>query len=201
MRVAYMQASNSQDPRTKNGALVVAANGYQLLAVGHNRIVPAVLETPERLADRQTKLKYITHAEAYAVCQVARCGHTTEGATMVATWAACVDCAKLIVAAGIGTVVRHRHAAQSRPEWERSLAADDDQCGRAEQGPADQYVHPSVLHQVLLDGLSEVFSAQAHAFDAEVILVLHLFHDGDTGHLTLLHGVETLREVVPRGST
>lgn len=126
MRVAYMQASNSQDPRTKNGALVVAANGYQLLAAGHNRIVPAVLETPERLADRQTKLKYITHAEAYAVCQVARCGHTTEGATMVATWAACVDCAKLIVAAGIGTVVRHRHAAQSRPEWERSLAAGDE---------------------------------------------------------------------------
>jgi dCMP deaminase len=46
----------------------------------------------------------VIHAEANAICKLARQGVSGEGATLFLTHAPCVECAKLIIQAGIKSV-------------------------------------------------------------------------------------------------
>lgn len=60
-------ASWSKDPRTKVGAVVVAAGDRRKVAHGYNGFPPGVGDTAERLADRDTKNKLVQHAEQNAL--------------------------------------------------------------------------------------------------------------------------------------
>jgi dCMP deaminase len=48
---------------------------------------------------------YVLHAEANAITKIARSGNSSEGATMYVTASPCIECAKLIIQAGIRRVV------------------------------------------------------------------------------------------------
>ena len=48
---------------------------------------------------------YVLHAEANAITKVARSGNSSEGATLYVTSSPCIECAKLIIQAGIKRVV------------------------------------------------------------------------------------------------
>ncbi len=48
---------------------------------------------------------YVLHAEANAITKVARSNNSSEGATLYVTASPCVECAKLIIQAGIRRVV------------------------------------------------------------------------------------------------
>ena len=48
---------------------------------------------------------YVLHAEANAITKIARSGNSSEGATMYVTASPCIECAKLIIQAGIKRVV------------------------------------------------------------------------------------------------
>ena len=48
---------------------------------------------------------YVLHAEANAITKVARSNNSSEGATLYVTAAPCIECAKLIIQAGIRRVV------------------------------------------------------------------------------------------------
>lgn len=48
---------------------------------------------------------YVLHAEANAITKVARSNNSSEGATLYITASPCLDCAKLIIQAGIRRVV------------------------------------------------------------------------------------------------
>lgn len=48
---------------------------------------------------------YVLHAEANAITKVARSNNSSEGATLYVTASPCLDCAKLIIQAGIKRVV------------------------------------------------------------------------------------------------
>ena len=48
---------------------------------------------------------YVLHAEANAITKVAKSGNSSEGATLYVTASPCVECAKLIIQAGIRRVV------------------------------------------------------------------------------------------------
>lgn len=48
---------------------------------------------------------YVLHAEANAITKVAKSGNSSAGATLYVTAAPCVECAKLIIQAGITRVV------------------------------------------------------------------------------------------------
>ena len=52
----------------------------------------------------QTK-PYVLHAEANAILKVAKSTNSTEGATLYCTLSPCIECAKLIIQAGIIRVV------------------------------------------------------------------------------------------------
>ena len=48
---------------------------------------------------------YVLHAEANAITKVARSNNSSEGSTLYVTASPCLDCAKLIIQAGIRRVV------------------------------------------------------------------------------------------------
>jgi dCMP deaminase len=47
----------------------------------------------------------VLHAEANAITKIARSGNNSDGATLYVTAAPCIECAKLIIQAGIKRVV------------------------------------------------------------------------------------------------
>lgn len=96
---------NSTDPSTQNAAVLYDAQGC-VLAEGWNCFPNGFEETPERWG-RPQKYQYVEHAERNSIYCAARLGVATKGATMVAPWAACFDCARAIIQAGITTLIRH----------------------------------------------------------------------------------------------
>ncbi len=48
---------------------------------------------------------YVLHAEANAITKVAKSGNSSSGATLYVTAAPCLECAKLIIQAGVRRVV------------------------------------------------------------------------------------------------
>lgn len=107
MKSAYSHAmAHATDPSTQNGAILV--NGYsEILASGANHFPRGVKETPERW-QRPAKYLRVEHAERNCIYDAARRGVKTDGLIMVCPWAACSDCARAIIQAGIRHVISHR---------------------------------------------------------------------------------------------
>lgn len=119
LAVAYREATNSHDPSTQNGALILIDGKIETL--DHNRFPDGVEELPERY-ERPLKYKVIEHAERNAIFAAAKKGICTHGATMVCPWAACSDCARAIIQAGIKTLVTHKQAFDRSPDhWKKDI--------------------------------------------------------------------------------
>ena len=93
IRMASIWAENSYCERRQVGALIVKYNG-----------TPAGFENVCEDANGVTK-PYVLHAEANAITKIARSNNSSDGATMYVTASPCIECAKLIIQAGIKRVV------------------------------------------------------------------------------------------------
>ena len=101
LRMARIWAENSYCDRRKVGALMV--KDRTIISDGYNG-TPAGFENI--CEDEQGVTKpYVLHAEANAITKVARSGNSSEGSTLYITASPCLDCAKLIIQAGIRRVV------------------------------------------------------------------------------------------------
>ena len=115
---AEAAASKSKDPSTKVGCTILD-DDFNILASGWNGFPRGVKDTDERLGDRSVRLALTVHAEANAIAASARTGRCLKGGTIVVTSLfPCVDCAGLIVQAGIRRVVAPRIRAESK--WKES---------------------------------------------------------------------------------
>lgn len=101
MRMARIWAENSYCERRKVGALLVKDN--MIISDGYNG-TPSGFENVCEDNDNKTK-PYVLHAEANAITKVARSNNSSEGATLYVTASPCIECAKLIIQAGIKRVV------------------------------------------------------------------------------------------------
>lgn len=101
MRMAFIWAENSYCKRRKVGALLV--KDKMIISDGYNG-TPAGFENVCEDEDNVTK-PYVLHAEANAITKVARSNNSSEGATLYVTSSPCIECAKLIIQAGIKRVV------------------------------------------------------------------------------------------------
>ena len=104
MRMARIWAENSYCTRRQVGALIVKGN--MIISDGYNGTpsgFPNVCEGEDGLT-----LPYVLHAEANAITKIARSGNNSDGATLYVTDAPCIECAKLIIQAGIVRVVYAR---------------------------------------------------------------------------------------------
>lgn len=117
---AWRAAEASPDPDTKNGAILVSPLGDVVLAAC-NRFPRGVEETAARW-ERPAKYQFVEHAERNAIYQAAHNGLKTAGLTMVCPWAACAECARAIIQAGIVRLVREPLPVSS---WSESIALGD----------------------------------------------------------------------------
>lgn len=101
LRMARIWAENSYCQRRKVGALVV--KDKMIISDGYNG-TPSGFENICEEGNNVTK-PYVLHAEANAITKLARSDNNSQGATLYITAAPCIECAKLIIQAGIKRVV------------------------------------------------------------------------------------------------
>lgn len=101
IRMAAVWAENSYCQRRKVGALLV--KDKMIISDGYNG-TPSGFENICEGDDGKT-LPYVLHAEANAITKVARSNNSSDGSTLYVTTAPCIECAKLIIQAGIKRVV------------------------------------------------------------------------------------------------
>lgn len=101
IRMAGIWAENSYCQRRKVGALIV--KDKMIISDGYNG-TPSGFENICEDENNVTK-PYVLHAEANAITKIARSSNSSAGATMYVTAAPCIECAKLIIQAGIRRVV------------------------------------------------------------------------------------------------
>lgn len=101
LRMARIWSENSYCKRRKVGALLV--KDKMIISDGFNGTpsgFPNVCEDEENRT-----LPYVLHAEANAITKVAKSNNSSLGSTLYVTDSPCIECAKLIIQAGIKRVV------------------------------------------------------------------------------------------------
>ena len=105
IRMASIWSENSYCQRRKVGALIV--KDKMIISDGYNG-TPSGFENVCEDDNNVTK-PYVLHAEANAITKIARSNNSSAGATMYVTASPCIECAKLIIQAGIKRVVYSEH--------------------------------------------------------------------------------------------
>ena len=101
--MAAVWAKNSYCIRRQVGAILV--KDRMIISDGYNGTPSGFENVCEE--DGVTK-PYVLHAEANAITKVAKSSNSSEGATLYITDSPCMECAKLIIQAGIKRVVYAR---------------------------------------------------------------------------------------------
>ncbi|MBP3737665.1 MAG: dCMP deaminase family protein [Muribaculaceae bacterium] len=101
LRMAQIWAENSYCIRRQVGALIV--KDKMIISDGYNG-TPVGFENVCEDENDHTK-DYVLHAEANAITKVAQSNNSSSGATLYVTTSPCIECAKLIIQAGIKRVV------------------------------------------------------------------------------------------------
>jgi dCMP deaminase len=105
MRMVYLTATKSKDPSSKIGAVIVKDN--RVISTGYNGFPIGVLDSEERYNNRETKYKFVVHAEHNSILTAARFGISTLGATLYTNGLPCNNCMKSIIQSGINEIVIH----------------------------------------------------------------------------------------------
>lgn len=101
LRMAQIWAENSYCKRRQVGAIIV--KDKMIISDGYNGTPVGFENVCEDEADH-TK-PYVLHAEANAITKVAQSNNSSKDATLYVTSSPCIECAKLIIQAGIKRVV------------------------------------------------------------------------------------------------
>ena len=104
LRMARIWAENSYCKRRQVGALVV--KDKMIISDCYNG-TPSGFENV--CEDNNVTKPYVLHAEANAITKLARSSNNSEGSTLYVTASPCIECAKLIIQAGIKRVVYSEH--------------------------------------------------------------------------------------------
>ena len=101
LKMARIWSENSYCTRRKVGALLV--KDKMIISDGYNGTpsgFPNVCED-----ENNRTLPYVLHAEANAITKVAKSNNSSADSTLYVTDSPCIECAKLIIQAGIKRVV------------------------------------------------------------------------------------------------
>jgi dCMP deaminase len=120
MATAVLIASRSNCDRLHVGCIIVTGGSRRnrLVAAGYNGYLPG---TPHLSRMRDGHEQATVHAEQNAVADAARRGSSVEGCVAYLTHYPCLNCAKLMAAAGIGEI-RFRADYRNDPFVELILA-------------------------------------------------------------------------------
>jgi dCMP deaminase len=102
LELAIVTARRSPSRPRKVGAVLVLADEVTTVVACND--FPAGVRDLEARHAHPERLLWIEHAERNAIFAAARSGLATAGATLIATFHPCADCARAIVQAGITTL-------------------------------------------------------------------------------------------------
>ena len=147
LELAIVTARRSPSRPRKVGAVLVLADGATTLAACND--FPVGVRDLEARHAHPERLLWIEHAERNAIFAAARGGQATAGATLIATFHPCADCARAIVQAGIATL--HTMA----PDFADPLWGPGFRCSQAileEGGVRVVYLErdPALMHALTL---------------------------------------------------
>jgi dCMP deaminase len=106
LELAKIVSTWSKDPSTKVGAVLVNEL-KQVVGMGYNGFARGVEDTNERLNDRETKYKFVVHAEVNAIIQA---GDSARGSILYVYPSfmmppICHECCKVAIQAGVQGIV------------------------------------------------------------------------------------------------
>jgi len=106
MATALLMASRSSCERLRVGCVLVSGGSQKnrIVAAGYNGFLPGA---PHRSRVREGHEQATVHAEQNAICDAARRGVSLEGSTVYITHFPCINCAKILAAAGICAIKYH----------------------------------------------------------------------------------------------
>jgi dCMP deaminase len=106
MATALLMASRSSCERLNVGCVIVSGGSQKnrIVAAGYNGYLPGAPHT-SRVRDGHEQAT--VHAEQNAVSDAARRGVSLDGATIYITHFPCINCAKILAAAGISCIKYH----------------------------------------------------------------------------------------------
>jgi dCMP deaminase len=120
MATAVLLSTRSNCERLHVGCVIVTggARKNRIVAAGYNGFLPA---TPHVSRVRDGHEQATVHAEQNAVADAARRGSSVEGCVAYVTHYVCINCAKILAAAGIAEI-RYREDYNNDPLVEPLLA-------------------------------------------------------------------------------
>lgn len=106
MATAKLIASRSNCDRLKVGCVIVSSGNRKnrLIAAGYNGWLPG---TPHASRMRDGHEQATVHAEQNAIADAARRGSSVDGCTAYVTHYPCINCVKVLAAAGIAEIKFH----------------------------------------------------------------------------------------------
>lgn len=104
LRLCEVHSEMSKDPSTKVGAVIVGPD-REVLSMGFNGFPRGVLDSEERLSNRDLKYKLMVHAELNAILGAARHGTRLFYSYLYVNATPCHRCAVEIIQSGIKTVI------------------------------------------------------------------------------------------------
>ncbi len=106
MATALLMASRSACGRLHVGCVLVSGGEHRnrIVAAGYNGFLPG---TPHRSQVRDGHEQATVHAEQNAIADAARRGVSVAGSTAYISHFPCINCAKILAAAGVRTINYH----------------------------------------------------------------------------------------------
>lgn len=107
MATALLMATRSSCERLHVGCVIVSGGSQKnrIVAAGYNGFLPGA---PHASRVRDGHEQATVHAEQNAICDAARRGVSLEGSTIYISHFPCINCAKILAAAGIKLIKYHR---------------------------------------------------------------------------------------------
>ncbi len=107
MATALLIASRSSCERLHVGCLLVSGGQHpnRIIAAGYNGYLPGLPHTSRMRDDHE---QGTVHAEQNAIADAARRGASIVGATAYITHFPCVNCTKILIAAGVASIRYHK---------------------------------------------------------------------------------------------
>jgi dCMP deaminase len=119
LSLAKEVATWSKDPSSQVGAVTVGAK-KEVLSQGFNGFPRGINDLDERYNDRETKYKFVVHAEMNAIYNATYSGTSLDGATLyIYGLPICSECAKGIIQVGIKRVVIEK--SKELDNWNESV--------------------------------------------------------------------------------
>lgn len=106
MATAFLMSSRSPCERLHVGCVMVSSGSQRnrIIAAGYNGFLPG---SPHKSRVRDNHEQATVHAEQNAIADAARRGVSLDGATAYITHYPCINCAKIMAAAGVAAIKYH----------------------------------------------------------------------------------------------